>query len=698
MDPRDALTGVGSQAKITAMHLERLAYIYVRQSSPKQVKHNQESQVLQYQLAQRAEALGWARERIRVIDTDQATSARSSTYRDGFQELVTEVSLGHVGILFGWQVSRVARNNTDWYTLLDLAALRNTLIADIDGVYDLRQYNDRLLLGLKGTISEAELYLLRQRLDAGRMSQVRRGAYRQHLPTGLVRLPDGAVVKDPDDQIRHAIELVFAKFEELGSCSKVMRYLRDAGVLLPRRQTAGLYKGQLLWKRPTHAAIYDMMRNPAYAGAFVYGRTQLDYTQHDPGRPATGRLKKPMPEWLHLQQDVYPAYISWEQYLANQEQLRQNAFDHKRQREGPQGAARRGSALLQGLAVCGHCGCRLSVAYKRRPLYQCEAKSRRYGGPNCLSVPGPPVEAVVVQAFFEAIQPARLDVLEAVLAEQQADHHRLAQQWQERLKRAQYEAQLAQRQYDAVDPDNRLVAAELERRWEARLLQLQETQEAYERFAQTAPQTGLAPELRAQLQNIAETLPDLWPQLANEPKKELLRSLIASVICTREAPDRVQVKVVWVSGHYSVYEVRTRALCQEEVTAHDAMVARIEELWRGGLDDAQIAAALTAEGFHSAHYEDHVAPLAVQNVRLERGWHLTLARSRNASKLDGYLTVRGLAEQLGYERSYVYRLIYSGKVDPRYVTRDPQSKVYLIEHDPEMLEALRARLPGKHHH
>jgi DNA invertase Pin-like site-specific DNA recombinase len=692
------LVGAGNQGQITAAHLERLAYIYVRQSSPKQVKHNQESQVLQYQLAQRAEALGWAHERIRVIDTDQATSARNSAYRDGFQELVAEVSLDHVGIIFGWQVSRVARNNTDWYTLLDLAAMFNTLIADIDGIYDLRQYNDRLLLGLKGTISEAELYLLHQRLSAGRMSQVRRGVYRQGLPTGLVRLTDGTVVKDPDDQVRHAIELVFAKFEELGSCGKVMRYLRDAGVLLPRQQRAGLHKGQLLWKRPTTAAILDMLHNPAYAGAFAYGRRQLDYTQHDPGRPATGRLKKPMSEWLHLQQDVYPAYISWEQYLANQAKLQQNDFDYVRRREGVQGAARRGSALLQGLAVCGHCGCRLSVTYKSRPLYYCNAKSRAYGDASCMSVAAPPVETVAIQAFFEAIQPAQLDVLDTVLTEQQADYDRLAQQWQERLKRAQYEAQLAQRQYDAVDPDNRLVAAELERRWEAKLLQLQETQEAYARFQQTTTHAELSPELRAQFQNVSEALPDLWPQLENAQKKELLRSLIASVICTRTAPDQVQVKLVWVSGHYSVYEVCTRASRQEDVTGYDEMVARIEVLWREGLDDEQIAARLTEEGFHSARHEDRVAPLAVQKIRLAQGWHLTLARARNATELDGYLTVRGLAEQLGVDRFKAYRLIQNGTVDPCYVTRDPQSKVYLIENDPEMIEALRERLSEKRHH
>jgi hypothetical protein len=339
----------------------------------------------------------------------------------------------------------------------------------------------------------------------------------------------------------------------------------------------------------------------------------------------------------------------------------------------------------------------LFFSFEPCPLYECEAQTRRYGAPRCLSVVGLPVEAVVVQAFFEAIQPAQLDVLEAVLADRRTEHDHLTQQWRDRLKRAQYEAQLAQRQYDAVDPDNRLVAAELERRWEVKLRQLQETQEAYERFQQTATVTELPPTLRAQLQNISEALPELWPQLENDQKKALLRSLLASVICTREAPDRVQVKIVWVSGHYSVYHVRTPTQRREEVTGYDEMVARIEELWREGLNDEQMAARLTEEGFHTAR-SDRVNALAVQTIRLEHGWHLTLARSHNATELDGYLTVRGLAERLEIDRSWAYRLIYSGKVDPRYVTRDPQSKVYLIENDPEMIETLRERFSEKRRH
>lgn len=642
MNPADAL----AHPKIHTTHLARLAYIYVRQSSPKQVAHNIESQQLQYQLAQRAEALGWRTEQIRIMDDDQGISAKDSAGRTGYQQLVAEISLGQVGIVFGWQVSRIARNNADWYHLLDLAALVDTLIADVDGVYDLRNYNDRLLLGLKGTMSEAELHWLRQRLDEGRMNKVRRGEYHQHLPTGLVRLETGTVVKDPDDQVRHTIELILLKFEELGSCGKVLRYLRQENILLPRRQRAGLFKGQLLWKPPTDSAIYETVRNPAYAGAFAYGRKQVDYTQQTPGKPSTGRLARPMDEWLHLQQDVYPAYITWEQYLANQERLRQNATVFQKRQAGAQGAPREGAALLQGLMTCGYCGCTMSVGYKRTPHYQCGALVKRAGEKSCLWLPGLPIEAVVVQAFFEALRPAQIDALAAVLADQQAERQRLVQQWEERLKRAQYEAQLAERQYNAVDPANRLVAAELERRWETALRHLQGTQADYDGFQQTSMPSTLSPDLRTQLAHLSETLPDVWETLPYDQRKELLRCLIARVICTKVAPDRVEVRIVWVSGHYSTVYAQPPISRLRDLANYEVMVLRIETLWSEGLNDKQIAAQLTAEGFHSAR-RPHVPAITVQKIRLEHGWHLTLARSKNALELDGYLTVQGLAEQLG---------------------------------------------------
>ena len=689
---------VGGQSKIRADHLKRLACVYIRQSSMKQVARNRESQVNQYRLIQRAEALGWNRERIRVLDADLGLSAQSSEHRSGFKELVAEVSLGHVGIIFGYEVSRLARNNSDWYHLLDLAAVFGTLIADNDGVYDPRLYNDRLLLGLKGTMSEAELHLLRQRLEAGRMSQVYRGEYRQHLPTGLVRLADGRVVKDSDDQVRHVIELLFLKFEELGSCRRVMRYLRQESILLPRHQPTGLHKGLLLWKLPSDAAIYDILRNPAYAGAFAYGRSQADPTHRQPGRPASGRLRLPQGEWLHLQLDVYPAYISWEQYLANQERLHQNAMRFGQNSQRAHGATRHGSALLQGLAVCGCCGHHMHVAYKSAHRYFCDALAKRFDAPTCVSLHGPTIDEAVVQAFFEAIQPAQLDALEAVLAAQHMERERLVRQWEDRLKRARYEAHLAQRQYDAVDPDNRLVAAELERRWEQQLRELQAVQEAYDSFQQTPePAALITPELREQLRHISETLPQLWQagQVSNAQKKELLRCLIAQVNLKRETPDTIEVKIVWVSGHYSVVYARPPILQQQDLTRYNEMVERIRVFWEQGLDDDQIAAQLTTEGFRSAR-STNVLPMTVQKIRLEKDWHLTFHQSRNALELQGYLTPRGLAARIGVERTWVYRRIYSGQINSGYVIRHPQSRNYLIQDDPELIQQLRLLLPEKH--
>jgi DNA invertase Pin-like site-specific DNA recombinase len=331
-------------ATITTRHLSRQAYVYVRQSSPHQVQHHRESQHNQYALVQRAIALGWVPEHVQVIDADLGQSGQDGRRR-GFQELVAEVSLGHVGIVLAYEASRLARSNADWYALLDLATVVGTLIGDADGVYDPRSYNDRLLLGLRGMFSEAELHLLRLRLEAGRRRQLERGTYQQQLPTGLVRLPDGRVVKDPDQQVQRTLALVFERFARLGSCQRVLRSLRDDGVLLPRWQTCGPQQGELVWKRPSDAALYDVLRNPAYAGAFVYGRHGR-HPQWRPGQPE--RLtRRPMEAWI-IQRDAYPAYVSWEQYLANQARLANNA---SRFAQRSQGAPRSGAALLAGLVV-----------------------------------------------------------------------------------------------------------------------------------------------------------------------------------------------------------------------------------------------------------------------------------------------------------------------------------------------------------
>jgi DNA invertase Pin-like site-specific DNA recombinase len=678
--------------KISAFHQQRFAYVYVRQSSLKQVYQHQESQHYQYRLQERALELGWSAERIRIIDTDLGLSGREAEGRAGFQTLVAEISLGRVGIVFGYEVSRLARNNHDWYHLLDLAAMFGTLIADSDGIYDPRLYNDRLLLGLKGTMSEAELHLLRQRLDEGRMNQVKRGAYRQNLPTGLIRLPDGRVVKDPDDQVRHVIELVFSQFEALGSINKVLRYLRQHKILLPRRQRSGPQAGQLLWKVASESALTTMMHNPAYAGAFAYGRRQSDPTLRQPGRPAAGRVRKPMADWLHLEHDVYPAYISWEQYLANQDRLAQNGLRFTENRDKAQGVARHGPGLLQGMIVCGHCAHHLQTVYKKTPRYVCRGLIRTTDAPSdCNSVRAPEVDEVVVQAFFEALEPAQLDALEAILAAQEQEQQQLDRQWQEQLKRAQYEAGLAQRQYEAVDPQNRLVAAELERRWEESLRRLRQTEEDYHQFQQRPRPNTIPPHLRDQFRQVSHYLPHLWPALDNAAKKELLRSLISQVIVKRLVPDQVEIRIVWISGAYTDRTTLIPIHREQDVSGYEQMVERVGQLWQQGYNDEEMADLLTQEGFHSAR-SPRVVPQSVMKIRLARRWFLPLERMRGVEEVDGYLTARGLAKHLAVNKSTIYRFIYNQVIPPQLVKRDPQAGTYLIRKDDQLLERLRQRV------
>lgn len=690
-----------AQSKITPGHLERKAVIYIRQSSPKQVREHVDSQLNQRALIERAQALGWHPERIEVLDGDLGQSATSVHGRDDFKALAAEVALGHVGIVFGWDVSRLARNNADWYQLLDLAALFATLIGDNEGVYEPRVYNDRLLLGLKGTMSEAESYMLRQRLNAGRLSKVQRGEYVQTLPTGLVRLVDKRVVKDPDAQVRHILELVFATFEELGSCYQVLRYCQQHQILLPGQQTNGPQRGELVWKKASEPALREIITNPAYAGTFVYGRRPNDPTRRQPGRPATGTVRKPMGQWQCILHEVYPAYISWEQYLANQARLSDNARRYTEQGLG-RGSAREGAALLQGLATCGYCGHVMRVGYRPRARYVCEGMARLFAEPRCLHLEGPPIEAFVVAAFFAAIQPAQLAALDEVLAQRQRDHARLAQHHQQQVQRAHYEASLAKRWYQHVDPANRLVASELETDWNDKLRALREVQEAAERFAQQPGQPPLTAELRAQLLNLSQALPDLWAseQLTNEQRKALLRSLIARVILKRVAADRVAVKIVWISGHFSEGVVIPPIHRQTDVTGYETLVARVKQLWRDGCTDEHIAETLSAEGFRSAR-STRVSKATVLKIRNQHHWVSRYHQHRLAEKIDGMWTIHGLARKLKVKRDWFYNRIRSGFLSEPDVIRKPPYGNYLIRDDANLIQRLhrevqRTRHPGAH--
>ena len=679
--------------KISDAHLALEAYVYIRQSTVKQVEENRESQENQRLMVERAKSLGWSAGRIHVIDEDQGLSGRGSDYRQGYQHLVAEVSLGRVGIIIGYEVWRLARNNRDWYDLLDLAAVFDTLIADNDGVYDPRLFNDRLLLGLKGTMSEVELHLLQQRLEAGRMRQVERGTYRQILPTGLARGGDDRVEKEPDVEVQHRIELVLVQFGELGNCSRVLRYLRKNGLKLPRKQMRGPDQGEIIWKEATHTVVYEIVRNPAYAGAFVYGRKQTDRGRRRSGRPGSSRLRRGQDEWLQIKQDVYPAYISWEQYQANQAQLQENGQSAWGKGQTRQGAAREGHALLQGIGLCGQCGHHLQVNYRQRRnhRYQCHAMYKRFAETACPVIHGPAVDGVVTELFFEALRPANLDALEDVLAAQAEEQAQLEAQWGEWLERARYEAQRSQRQYMRVEPENRLVAAELERRWEEKLEQLQAAEAEVDRLREEAAKPRrLTDEMKAQFAHISERLPELWEQFTPAEQKTLIRSLVDRVVLTRRARDQVDVKVVWVSGHYTSRTVQVPVGRQEEISNYDEMEQRIGELYQEGKRDDEVARQLSEEGFHSAHRND-VAVNAVKTIRQEAGWyHKTGPQSE--MEVDGRLTTGGLAARLGVERRWVHWRLKTGAIEERYVTRDPETDRYLIEDDPELVEQLRAMI------
>jgi DNA invertase Pin-like site-specific DNA recombinase len=673
--------------KILARHLERTAYVYVRQSTPQQVQKHLESQENQRALAQRALALGWSPGRVRVIDSDLGLSGQSTEGREGFRELTSEVSLGHAGIVLSYEASRLARNNADWYALLDLCALRGTLIADSDGVYDPADYNDRLLLGLRGMMSEAELHLLRLRMDAGKLRQIEKGTYRQGLPTGLVRLDDGRVVKHPDLHVRRAIELVFERFEELGTIPKVLKSLLEDGASLPRFRYGGPHHGELIWCRPTTTSIHGFLSNPAYAGAFVYGRRQ---SVRDGAEGSPNRVTKPMEEWSAIHHGVYPAYVSWERFLANQQRLRQNGY---RLAENARGAPRSGPALLAGLVVCGHCGRRMGVVYggsKGHGGYVCTALPSTHGARSCLYAPRVNADEAVVEAFFEAIRPAELDLLEEALQSQSADRERLLEHHRDNVKAARYEARLAEKRYRSVDPENRLVAGELERSWEMTLRALAEAEEAAERFERERPPVELDPALRAQLADLGKRLPELWysGRLSAEHKKELLRSLIRRAILSRPKPDTTEIRIVWISCAVSTLSIAQPLRRARDLSDYDEMVERVLALTAEGHTDAKIARSLTEEGFRAARSKEGIPKNFVRDVRRERGISSLYEMHKGVEKLEGKWTVLGLAKELGVNEGRIYRLIYNGTLA---TDRHPKTGRFLVADDPELLAELRRR-------
>jgi DNA invertase Pin-like site-specific DNA recombinase len=675
--------------KVRPWHRDRLAAVYVRQSTAQQVRAHQESTRLQYGLAARAQALGWAAARVLVIDDDLGKSGASAAGRAGFQRLVSEVSLDHVGLILGVEMSRLARSNADWHRLLELCALFGTLLADLDGVYDPAQYNDRLLLGLKGTMSEAELHVLKQRMYQGALSKARRGELTFALPIGYVWRRPGEIAFDPDEQVQHVVRLVFRAFEDLGTLGGVLRSLARHDVRLGVRVREGPGKGALVWRRPNRATLQTLLKHPLYAGCYVYGRRQEDPRRRRPDRPRAGRVVADPAAWHALLPDRCPAYISREQYEANQARLRAN-----RARAEAQGAVRDGPALLAGLVVCARCGCRLGVHYggaSTRHVYGCALRRNSYGEPLCQHVPGPCLDAFVTERVLAALEPAALELALAAgerIEEERAELERL---WRLRRERAAHEADRAARQYHACEPEHRLVARTLERAWEETLAAQQRVEEDYARFAREQPR-GLAAAERAAIRRLATDIPALWhaPTTTPAERKEIVRQLVGRVaVDAVGASERVRVTVEWVGGGSLDGEVARPIARLADLSTYPRLCARLRALSGAGLAAAAIAARLEAEGYRSARPD---RPLGVSTVRrLQRQLGLRALRPRTLPRAGlgpDEWWASDLAAALGMTRGTLETWLRRGGLTAH--QRDEPLRRWVVRADAPELARLRA--------
>jgi DNA invertase Pin-like site-specific DNA recombinase/ribosomal protein L17 len=663
---------------VTPSHLARKALIYIRQSSPHQVLSNQESLRLQYALRQRAISLGWRSEDVEIIDADLGLTATSAQHREGWKELVSQVTLGQVGIILSIEVMRLSRNCSDWYPLLDLCGYKDCLIADGDGVYDPGTPNGRLLLGLKGQLSELELHTIRARMTAGLLNKAKRGELALRLPVGLVRQDDGTVVKDPNREVRERLDLIFSTFLRRKAAAKVLRFFNDHELLIPRRDRFG----DLVWKKPSIAKILSVLKNPAYAGAFVYGRSR---TTRDPsGKVTTKRL--PMDQWRICVKDKYPAYISWETFEQIQAILKDNYAEYDRNKS--RGVPRPGSALLHGILYCGECGHKMVVQYKGGTRYLCNYLRQQYRVPVCQNIPGDPIDARVVEAFFQALSPIELDVYEHALAAQKEADEKVELAHRQQLERLRYQAELAWRQFNRVDPDNRLVAAELEQRWEAALRTLRQEEETCAQQQPTPkPMLSLSPELKEAFVAIGQKLPQVWHQevLTRQNKKALLRCLIDKVVIHRQVQDRVQTRIVWRGGDITTLEIPVPVGSFADLSTAAEMEKIILDLSRKGKNDEEIAEHLTTLGHRSPMQTDRVLPNTVKIIRLKHRIFQKRSQS-HPRRINGYLTIPQIARRLDISPHWVYYRIDNGRIQ---VVKDPETGLYLFPDEPATLEMFK---------
>ena len=655
-------------SKIKPTHTQRAAYVYIRQSTPGQVEHNRESTARQYALADKASQLGWPKEQVVLVDEDLGLSGSSTDKRSGFARLTSEVALARVGIVLGLEVSRLARNNADWYRLLELCGITDTLIGDNDGVYHPALFNDRLLLGLKGTMSEAELHIIRARLDGGIRNKAARGELRRGLPVGFVwGEQDGEVLFHPDEAVTAAIRSAFERFAEFGSARRVWLWFRSEGLSFPLQTKPAGLPGPIRWVTPTYTALHHILTNPVYAGAYTYGKTRYERYVDEHGAVKKRIRHLPIEQWSVLIPDHHPGFISWATFQTNQARLDSNTRPKPHQSGG---AVREGSALLQGIATCGHCGRRLMTHYRGRnstPGYHCAGKDIVDGrGQYCLTIGGLAIEQAVANAFLEAVTPAAVEAMRLTVEQLQTNHDAALSQWQLEVERARYEAEKAERRYRTVEPENRLVARGLETDWENRLRDLAAAEAELRRREQHRPNT-LGPEQLQRMQMLGSDLQQVWsaPTTTNRDRKELLRTLLEEVVLNlKRAEGNAHLTLRWRGGAVTMLDVsvpRFKPMGPRTDEDTISLLRRLAALY----PDEVIAGILNRQGRKTATGERFTAN-QVGSLRRYR----SIPRFQAAAEPPSgeLVSIRKAAQMLGMNTSSIHRWLADGFIAGEQVT------------------------------
>jgi DNA invertase Pin-like site-specific DNA recombinase len=674
-------------SKIADHHLARQACIYIRQSTPGQVRFNQESTERQYNLANQAKSLGWSPEKIRILDGDLGRTGQQATHRDDFKTLVSDVAMGQVGAIFCLEASRLARSNKDWHRLLELCAVTRTLVLDDDGCYDPADFNDSLVLGMKGTFAHAELHIIRARLHGGKLNKAQKGELHFPLPVGLVFDGD-KITLDPDQEVQGAVRAVFEFFDRESTAYGVVQRFHKSDLLFPRRSYGGAWDGKLIWGRLSHSRVCGILANPSYAGTYVFGRYQSCKQVGPTGEIRSQLRLMPQDEWRVVIPDHHPGYITWDHFLANRERLAANRTNC----EGLAGPAREGLCLLQGLLLCGTCGQRLSSRYVGNggvyPIYECNRSRREALAPHhCMCLPSKPLDSAIAERLLAAVTPLTIKLAVEALSSLEERDTIIGAQWHRKIERARYEVDLAERRYEEVDPSNRLIASTLEKRWNDAMNRHLELEAELADFERQAMRSVTA-EQKRQILQLGRDFPRLWnaPTTTACDRKRMLRLLMRDITVVKGSePKLLRLQIRWQGGATEIIDVRQQPNRADAVRYPDTFVAKIRDLAKLH-NDGEIVAKLKIEGLTSSTGK----PFTVDMIQWIRYKHRIPAPPPPA----GTMNVKQVREKYGVSLWVVHYWIERGIVSA--VHRKPNAP-YAITIDKSVDRRLRKWVANSSH-